>query len=138
LSQNNLICLSVDGLQAGMLGPYGNAWIRTPAINQLAAQSLTFDQAFAREPSLDAIFTAIWLPGISGNRPASLITDDQQVHDHPSSAIFADKNFYEPVSEFLTAEVVEDTQVGVLLGQAAEWISRAARAVCRRRRSTAA
>ena len=32
----NVICLVIDGLQAGYLGCYGNSWLPTPGFDQLA------------------------------------------------------------------------------------------------------
>jgi hypothetical protein len=49
------ICVFVDGLHVGMIGAYGNSWIRTPAIDRLATQSFVFDQAFTECPELEAI-----------------------------------------------------------------------------------
>jgi hypothetical protein len=49
------ICLFIDGLHAGMIGAYGNSWIRTPAIDRLAAQGCVFDQAFTQCPELESI-----------------------------------------------------------------------------------
>lgn len=41
------IVLVARGLQLGTLGCYGNAWIDTPALDALAAESIVFDQHFA-------------------------------------------------------------------------------------------
>lgn len=35
------------GLQVGALGCYGNPWVDTPALNQLAAEGIVFDEHFA-------------------------------------------------------------------------------------------
>lgn len=40
------ICLSVDSLHLGFLGPYGNGWIETPAFDHLAAESIVFDRFY--------------------------------------------------------------------------------------------
>ena len=121
----NLICLSVDALQAGMLGPYGNAWIRTPAVNRLASQSLVFDQAFACEPSLDAVLRQSWPAEIFAGRRATLLTDDRAAESHVATSVFADKHYCEP-GNVATAAAIEDTEIGMLLGQAAELIREAA------------
>lgn len=126
----NFLILSVDGLQAGMLGPYGNAWIRTPAINQLASQSVVFDQAYARRPSLDAVFHAMWQVDGLGSRRATLLTDDPIAERHPASSYFADKRFLESLQEHLTAVSIEDTEIGVLLAQASEFLSQATEPFC--------
>jgi arylsulfatase A-like enzyme len=41
------IVLTARGLQAGALGCYGNPWLDTPALDQLAAGGIVFDQHFA-------------------------------------------------------------------------------------------
>ncbi|MDR1382617.1 MAG: sulfatase-like hydrolase/transferase [Planctomycetaceae bacterium] len=42
----NVICLLIDRFHLGFLGAYGNAEIETPAINRLAAESLTADRFY--------------------------------------------------------------------------------------------
>ena len=40
---NKVVVMTVDRLGAGFLGPYGNTWIETPAMNLLASQSVLFE-----------------------------------------------------------------------------------------------
>jgi arylsulfatase A-like enzyme len=60
VNPRNLICLVVDGLHAGMVGAYGNSWIRTEQIDRLASESFVFDQAMIESPKLDAIYDGFW------------------------------------------------------------------------------
>ncbi|MEZ6104739.1 MAG: hypothetical protein R3B96_01150 [Pirellulaceae bacterium] len=43
------LVISIDGLNASFLGPYGNTWFPTPCFNRLAAQSLMLEAAFTHE-----------------------------------------------------------------------------------------
>ena len=43
----NVLVITARGLQAGALGPYGNPWIDTPALDALAAEGVVFDWHFA-------------------------------------------------------------------------------------------
>src|SRR5262245_3342902 len=45
-----VIVIAVDGLPAWALGAYGNDWIPTPNLDELAAQSIVFDHHFADVP----------------------------------------------------------------------------------------
>ncbi|HMO13516.1 MAG TPA: sulfatase-like hydrolase/transferase [Pirellulaceae bacterium] len=46
---NNLIVISIDGLSPRYLGPYGNTWLDTPAINALAAKGILFENIIAEQ-----------------------------------------------------------------------------------------
>ncbi|HEY1068570.1 MAG TPA: sulfatase-like hydrolase/transferase, partial [Pirellulales bacterium] len=57
-----VVCLVVDRLHAGYLGSYGNAWIETPELDRLAAESTVFDSAFVARPTLESLYpNALWL-----------------------------------------------------------------------------
>ena len=47
----NVLVVAAHGLACHWLGPYGNAWVSTPAVDALAAESTVFDRHFADEPS---------------------------------------------------------------------------------------
>ncbi len=47
---NSSILLIADGLRPSMLGPYGNTWFDTVYVNQLASESLLFEQAITDTP----------------------------------------------------------------------------------------
>ena len=56
----NAICLLVDRLHAGYVGAYGNTWIETPAIDQLACESFLFDHMLIDSPNLDSLYRSYW------------------------------------------------------------------------------
>lgn len=61
----NVICLAVDGLHRNFVGAYGNTWIHTPACDQLAFESVVFDQFLIENPNPPAVLRACW----TGNHP---------------------------------------------------------------------
>lgn len=98
---NSAICIVVDRFHAGMLGPYGNTWIRTPGLNRLAGDGFVFDQAFADSTRLESLYRAYWRGVPAGSRAA---------HGGPSLArVLADAGFS-------TTLVTDDKQVGRLRG----------------------
>src|SRR5258707_15625555 len=44
------IVLVAKGLHLGYVGCYGNDWVQTPNLDQLAAEGIVFDQHFADQP----------------------------------------------------------------------------------------
>jgi len=46
----NLIVIMADSFRADHIGCYGNSWIRTPALDALAAETVLFEQAYAEGP----------------------------------------------------------------------------------------
>jgi len=101
------IVLTVDRLGAPHLGPYGNAWIGTPAIDELAAQSVLFETALADSPDPAAVFRSL-LHGVhalhAGNQvgdafsqrlrtaevPSHLLTDDAALETIATAAEFTE------------------------------------------------
>jgi arylsulfatase A-like enzyme len=94
----NLLVIVIDRLHLGYLGPYGNAWVVTPAFNRLAAESFTFDTMISDRPDLQAWYRAAWtgrhalepaqpldaeqsLPAIlrRAGLPMTVLTDDPQL-----------------------------------------------------------
>jgi hypothetical protein len=75
-----VVVVTARGLQARALGPYGNSWISTPALDRLAASGVVFDWHFADRA--DAAGAArSWLTGrydlpIPGEPSAPLPSDD--------------------------------------------------------------
>ena len=47
---SNSIVLLVDGLRPSSLGPYGNTWFDTTRLNQLASESILFEQCISDSP----------------------------------------------------------------------------------------
>src|SRR5437667_12652199 len=44
------LVLVARGLHLGTIGCYGNEWIQTPHLDQLAAEGIVFDQHYADQP----------------------------------------------------------------------------------------
>src|SRR4051794_1890270 len=63
-----LLVVVPRGLQAAMLGPYGNRWIDTPNFDILAAAGVVFDWHFSCHPSAAH---AVWRSGRHQFRPAA-------------------------------------------------------------------
>ena len=102
------VVLVVDGLGAGFLGPYGNTWIETPALNHLAAESLLAERVWATRSSIRDGYQTIWratgaLNDPSNNQPGlisllnaegvttKLLTDAPELTDHPLAAGFCEQ-----------------------------------------------
>jgi arylsulfatase A-like enzyme len=49
-----IVVLYAHSLHLGYLGCYGNEWVATPALDQLAAEGIVFDQHYADHPLMDA------------------------------------------------------------------------------------
>lgn len=47
----NVLVVAAHGLHCHWLGPYGNAWVATPAADALACEAVVFDRHFADDPS---------------------------------------------------------------------------------------
>lgn len=125
------VVIVVDRLGAGFLGPYGNTWLDTPAFNQLAADSLLFENALTDSPRLESVYRSYWLGdhairtaaengehnllarlaavGVS----ATLLTDEALVAEHPGAAAFEQK-FLVPSRPAKTASDVAQTQLAEL------------------------
>ena len=76
----NAICLVIDGLHVGYLGPYGNSWVDTPNLDRLAARSLVFDAAFIDSPDVDSLCGRLWsgrhaLDNVGGDTAPATLPD---------------------------------------------------------------
>jgi arylsulfatase A-like enzyme len=60
MPERNILVIAVDGLRAAALGAYGNTSFATPALDQLATESLLFDWCFADAVELPAIYRSLW------------------------------------------------------------------------------
>lgn len=112
----------MDCLQAGMLGPYGNTWIRTPQFNRLAAGAWVADQCFAVRPEPAAALSAIWTDQLLRSCPWTLITDDPAAYAHDRAQAFAERILLEMPASTRAATEVESTQLAALFGKAVEWL----------------
>src|SRR5262245_19152593 len=67
-----LLVLNLRGLQAGAVGPYGNRWTETFALDTLAASGVVFDQHYTVHPA-PALARRTWRTGCchfsDDNRP---------------------------------------------------------------------
>lgn len=135
----NALCLVVDRLHRGFLGPYGNTWLETPTLNRLAATGFTFDQALVNSTDLAEFYRGVWrghLPGAadeSALRDAdlpsalhrrgvstALVSDDPAAADLPWAAF--DEVLRLPAAQAsAAAEEIAATAMAAALGQAAAW-----------------
>jgi len=94
--------VTVDRLQAGQLGPYGNTWIDTPELDRLAADSFLLDHATIHTPRLDELLQAHWgdlLPALRQTGVnTTLFTDESAAAHHPLAELFDRVEYYEPSS----------------------------------------
>ncbi len=135
----NSLCLVVDRLHWGYLGPYGNTWLPTPAFDRLAAQGFVWDGAFIESPHVHDFCTACWT-GRHAMRPQApiegqpslisrivergahsvLLTDDREVAQHPLAAAFSEVvNLRLPLPT-RPADSLEQTLLGRYFSQAME------------------
>lgn len=139
--QNNVICVVIDRLHAGMIGAYGNCWIKTAALDQLAAESFLFDQAFVDSPQCERLYRAFWLgvhaagtrqpPQVGASLPqllaaagvhTALVTDEAEVAAMPMSADFAEQVLVESPAFDRTVEDVSETGLARLFGAVTGWL----------------
>src|SRR3989339_666914 len=135
----NTICLVVDRLHSGYLGPYGNTWIETPAFDRLAAEGFVFDQCLIDSPRLESLYRSYWqgrhalTEGAVEERTLAaalaeagvhtvLLTDEPTVARHPLAADFADAVYLSMPELQQTAAEVDQTHLAEcfahLVGQA--------------------
>lgn len=134
--------LVVDGLHAGMVGAYGNGWIRTRRLDQLASESFVLDQAFVDSPTLDQAYRALWfgaaaisrrpLPEPVSSFPAllatagwhtALMTDEPRLSALVPPLGFAERHWIASSASSGSAAEVAHTQAARLFEAAARWLS---------------
>lgn len=140
MPQQSAIVIVVDGLGAGWTGPYGNTWIETPGLNQLAAQSVLAETLIADAPDLSGAYRAYWsgrhalaaaLPvdqsladlAAAGGLQTLLITDEHAVANHPLAGRFAKQAFFEPPASASSARAIEKTALFQFFANAAATIA---------------
>ena len=145
----NAICLVIDRLPAHLVGAYGNTWIRTPALDALAAESLLFEFATIDSPELAMLYRGYWR-GVHAACPADvadmlspagndlptllrgcgvrslLVTDDPEVAQLPLTARFDELIRVEAGEEPVTADSVDTTRMARFFAAAADAIDSAA------------
>ena len=113
LTVYDYLCITVDGLHGGMIGAYGNAWIQTPAIDALAAESVVFDRYYTNSLDIVTVFDSLWaeLPGELRNKGyrTILLTDDTDVFHHPSAVGFSEVHRLDTSHTRSPADYVEQT-----------------------------
>ena len=138
----NTICLVLDGLHTGFLGPYGNTWIHTPAFNLLASHAFTFDCALIDSPQIDRLYDSYWhikhalAPAPDGPsfptriRQADLtpvlMSDEPGVLAHPLAADFEKHvRIASPDGPRPIAEELEETHFASCFAQLIDWLDQA-------------
>jgi hypothetical protein len=144
----NAICIVVDGLHAGFLRCYGNAWIQTAAIDRLAMQGFVFDQALIDSPYPDQIYRG-YLQGLHAIAPAerskaytslpsmlasagiatTLVTDEPALFRHELSGTLNEIIQLQP-AELRTASASEETHLAGVFSAAADWLDKARTPFC--------
>lgn len=144
----NAICLVIDRLHVGYLGCYGNAWVRTPTFDRLAAEGFIFDQALTDSPRLEDVCESYW-SGVHGlwrragrelrslprelaaaGIATTLVTDDARLASHPRSDNFAALANLAEALPTLAAEDVEQTQTARLFAAACAALDAAREPFC--------
>lgn len=133
----------LDRLGAPFLGPYGNTWIDTPAINRLASESFLVEHALTDTPNLDVLYRSFWLgqhafchPSVADSRTltgmvrergvtSTLLTDDLGIAAHSLTHGFDDHLFIDAPPDGQTAEDIESTHLGRLTAVALDWLDQA-------------
>ncbi len=104
MSVRSVIVVTIDGLGAALLGPYGNTWASTPGFDRLAAESLLVEHSLVDSHRLESVFRSFWQgrhAACKANDQSSLaalcrehgvepilISDDQYVLAHPAAQLF--------------------------------------------------
>jgi arylsulfatase A-like enzyme len=141
VQSKNLICLVIDRLHAGMVGAYGNSWIKTRRLDRLACESFVFDQAFADDTRLERLYRGYWFgipaavddsQAIGGQSlPAAvraaglravLITDEPAILAIPAAGDFSERIVVEPGGN-RTRKDASQTRLARLLDTAADWLA---------------
>ncbi len=109
----NFLCVTVDGLHNGMIGAYGNGWIRTPALDFLATESVVFDRYYTDSMDLEKIFDSLWCDFPRNMREKGyrtiLLTDDSDVSLHASANGFSEVHRLETPNADVPVDSPEQT-----------------------------
>jgi hypothetical protein len=137
----NTICLVIDRLHTGYLGPYGNTWVQTPAFNRLASESFTFDQMLIDTPDIERLYRSFWQgwhalcpheppperrsliaalreSGIS----TAILSDERRVLDHPLAVDFEEFIEIDPPWQAQTAEDIEQAHLAKCFAEMIDWL----------------
>ena len=104
----NYLCISVDGLQSGMIGAYGNTWIQTPTLDAFACRSVLFDRFYTSSMDLPVAVGELWQ--FPPEYHKVLLTDDTDVFLHEKAGLFDEKHRLEAKRRNRPAGRIEETQ----------------------------
>ncbi|MEK6249773.1 MAG: sulfatase-like hydrolase/transferase [Planctomycetales bacterium] len=130
--QRSAVCLVTDRLSAGFLGAYGNTWINTPSFDQLAFESLLFDQAILCKPTLSDFYEEVWagesqqaLPQLLNDVGIDtlLITDEPGLLANGRADAFRRCVTVEAGSERVAVEDIEQTCLGRFFAMASDCVA---------------
>jgi arylsulfatase A-like enzyme len=140
----NAICLVIDRLHVGHLGPYGNTWIDTPAMDRLASRAIVFDQMLIDSPRLASLYRSYWegwhalcaagppeghptLPGLlrEAGVNTALLTDEPVLAAHGVASQFDELIRIDPPWEAQPAQEIEQTHLAQCFLQAIDWLAAA-------------
>ncbi len=128
------IVVVVDRWQPAFFGAYGNSWIETPHLDQLATGGCVFDLALAAGDDLESAYTGYWnarhpleptapfalSAALEAARVATaLVTDEPQVAGHGAAGWFDELVRLPPSTADSSADAVEETHLARVLAAAA-------------------
>ena len=130
----NAIILVCDRLNPSFLGPYGNTWVDTPTLNEIAAGSLLFETCVADSIDLTRAYRSLWLGEHIASAPqssvsiieqlsrrniaTSLVTDDNTICDHKLGESFDQHVLYECDLPSRCAPSLDETRFAKLMAHA--------------------
>ena len=94
---STFIVLTIDGLNAFMLGLYGNTMLETPAFDQIASNGITFDFALSHSCELDESMRHLLRAGDGGYVSHSVAGQSTFVTDCPIAATCAQEAQFETI-----------------------------------------
>jgi arylsulfatase A-like enzyme len=134
------IVIVIDRFGAGYLGPYGNTWIETPALNRLASESLLWENVFADCPTLSGFYRAVgWGRHAWGQLPpvphpslieqlaeagvqTTLVTDEPDLAAEPFAAAFHERVRLPREETSAPADTITATQMAHTFAAALECV----------------
>ncbi len=141
MAASRVIVLVLDGWSANFLGPYGNTWVETSTLNQLARDSLLIEHALTDTPDLESVYASYWqgrhaacptkptAPSLGDlladrNLRTHLITDEPLIAHHPLAVRQSSVTFVELPMIDQSADDWTQTQLAQFLASVAETLER--------------
>lgn len=132
--RRNAIVIVVDRLGTGHLGPYGNTWVETPALNRLASEGIVWEQAFADSLTLEAAYRAaggeIWEALRAAGIATAVVTDEPELAHSLSPAAVGQWVDCRAASESVPADSPEESAVARPFLAALDWLEHAEQPFC--------